>query len=270
MARTRHRSTQSGSRQTLLNQLETRFIDYSRDELYRFVMCGEVRVNGATERDPRVRVPRDANIVLVSVPFVSRGGEKLSAALSSFAIEARGRVWLDAGASTGGFTDCLLQRGALHVHAVDVGYNQLDYRLRSDERVHVRERTNIRDLSTADLDPRPTAAVCDLSFRSLRGIMRHILCLTREGWGIALLKPQFEVAADVRWGSDEGNAGDELDAKAGVLDGAARDAVVERVVGELARDEGIVVHRMMESPVAGRSGNREVLLLVGLSDERRW
>jgi 23S rRNA (cytidine1920-2'-O)/16S rRNA (cytidine1409-2'-O)-methyltransferase len=256
----------------LLEVLVRRFPRFSRDELYRRVMCSEVRVNGAVERNPAALITEEAEIVLdldveLREPqdgsprqerrrYVSRGGEKLAAALEGWGISPAGMVWLDAGASTGGFTDALLQGGAAAVHAVDVGYNQLDYRLRSDRRVFVHERTNIRDVSS--LDPMPDAAVCDLSFRSLRGVLGHILELTTQGWGVALLKPQFEAAAEIRWGrrQDEG-----LDS--GVVAPELRDDLIAGALADLAA-EGIEVVRSMDSPITGKRGNREVLLHVYL------
>lgn len=249
---------------SLLDLLTFTFRDYTRDDLYRLVMCGEIRVDGGTATDPHVPVAVDATLSIVTRRFVSRGGEKLEAALDAWQIEAVGRRWLDAGASTGGFTDCLLQRGAVTVHAVDVGYNQLDYRLRTDPRVVVWERTNIGKVTAATLQPVPDAAVCDLSFRSLRGVLRSILLLTREGWGVALLKPQFELAAEYRWNRNQNEGA--LDAGGGVIQGAHREAVINRVYRELADSEGVVVHQHLDSPITGHDGNREVLLLVGLAD----
>ncbi len=249
----------------LLDLLTVRFPDYSRDELFRRVVCSEVRVDGGIERDPKRQVAVGVEVELVTRRFVSRGGDKLNAALKAWSIVAAGRVWLDAGASTGGFTDCLLQAGAPAVHAVDVGYNQLAYSLRSDRRVVVHERTNILELHS--LQPRPTSAVCDLSFRSLRGVLRHILELTVEGWGIALLKPQFELAAEARWSGS--GTDDALDEGGGVVSGDNRGAVIGRVLDELSDVHGIRVLRSLDSPVLGRSGNREVLLLVGLADQLR-
>jgi 23S rRNA (cytidine1920-2'-O)/16S rRNA (cytidine1409-2'-O)-methyltransferase len=238
----------------LLDLLVTRFPDYSRDELYRFVMCSEVLVNGAVIRDPRAVVAADSELSVRRQRFVSRGGEKLTAALDEWNISPAGLVWLDAGASTGGFTDALLKGGARAVHAVDVGYNQLDYRLRSDPRVHVHERTNINDVTS--LEPVPEAAVCDLSFRSLRGVLVHILELTAQGWGVALLKPQFEAAAEIRWGrrSEEG-------LNDGILDPLLRDDLVAGAMADLEK-EGVEILRYMDSPIPGRTGNREVLLYV--------
>ncbi len=220
-------------------------------------MCSEVLVDGTVVHDPGAPVHRDARLEIIRERFVSRGGEKLAAALTAWNLPVAGRVWLDAGASTGGFTDALLQHGAAQVHAVDVGYNQLDYRLRNDPRVIVRERTKIQDITS--LEPVPAAAVCDLSFRSLRGVLAHILSLTVEGWGIALLKPQFEAAAEMRWGRRAAVGLDD-----GVLDRRFREEVIEGTVRDL-REEGIVVERRIDSPVPGRRGNLEVLVFVRLA-----
>lgn len=223
-------------------------------------MCGEVRVDGEVVVDPQRRCRAEADLAIEKQRFVSRAGAKLDAALDAWSIDAVGRVWLDAGASTGGFTDCLLQRGARAVHAVDVGYNQIAYTLREDTRVILHERTNINAIDA--LDPVPDAAVCDLSFRSLRGVLRHILSLTRESWGIALLKPQFEAAARERWGGD--GAPDPGTLVGGVVTEEARETVVAEAIAAL-RSEGLLVERRLESPVVGRSGNREELILVRIS-----
>ncbi|WP_018527398.1 TlyA family RNA methyltransferase [Alkalispirochaeta alkalica] len=243
-------------RRALLEALCLQYPSLSRDYLYRCIMCGEVRRGDQKITNPRELVGQDDSFLITRPRFVSRGGEKLEAALSAWKIDPSGRRWLDAGASTGGFTDCLLQHGAALVHAVDVGYNQLDYRLRRDPRVLSQERTNVRDLQS--LDPRPHAAVCDLSFRSLRGVLAHLLDLTLEGWALALLKPQFEAAAEVRWGRRDAS-----DAASGVVSGDLRDQVVAEVILSLEREEGVRVLRHLTSPVAGRQGNREELLLVG-------
>lgn len=220
-------------------------------------MCGEVRVDGEVVTDPRRRCSAEAILSIERRRFVSRAGAKLEAALDAWGIDAVGRVWLDAGASTGGFTDCLLQRGARRVHAVDVGYNQIDYSLRRDPRVILHERTNVNDL--VDLQPPADAVVCDLSFRSLRGVLRHILCLTRERWGVALLKPQFEAAARKRWGGDVTPEPGSL--VEGIVPEAAREAVILEAIEALSRD-GVVVEKRLRSPLAGRAGNVEELILV--------
>lgn len=234
------------AKRPLLTLLRTIYPDEKKDELFARVLCGEVFVDGERVKDPKRPVPTDAHVELAGRGFVSRGGEKLDAALAAWEIEVAGKVFLDAGSSTGGFTDCLLQRGAARVHAVDVGYNQLAWRLRQDRRVIVHESTNIT--AVEHLDPPADGAVCDLSFRSLTGVSRSLLQLTRERRFIALLKPQFE------W----------TDAPAR-FDGVVRrreDAhrIIAETLTALAA-EGVHAQRLMASPVRGRRGNREYLVL---------
>lgn len=241
----------------LLDLLIQRYPEHSREELYSLVLCGDVSITppGGGERhtcrNPREAVPFATEISLKPVTrYVSRGGEKLEAALRQWSIAPEGRVWLDAGASTGGFTQCLLHHGAREVHAVDVGYNQLDYHLRQDPRVHVHERTNVRDLPP--LEPRPDCLVCDLSFRSVVGILQSLLTATTLGWGIVLVKPQFEATRK------------ELAGTGGVVDGHRRQVVLQRTLELLQKSGHVSVLTTMESPVAGRHGNREELVLAGL------
>jgi 23S rRNA (cytidine1920-2'-O)/16S rRNA (cytidine1409-2'-O)-methyltransferase len=194
--------------------------------------------------------PDEALVVLGPGPrFVGRGGEKLDAALERFGIDVHGARAVDLGASTGGFTDCLLQRGATAVVAVDVGYGQLHERLRADPRVDVRERTNVRDLQRGDLGPAADVLVGDLSFISLRTVLPTALPLARPGADVVLLvKPQFEA------GRQEAARG------AGVV----RDPEVwRRVVGEVARavgEQGADRMGVMASPLTGADGNVEFLL----------
>lgn len=254
------------ARRRLLDALCTLYPTHTRETLLARVLCGDVRVNGERVREPGRRVESSARIVVERLPapgkpggeaggeagtqddrpWVGRGALKLVHALDRWSLAVEGLVVLDAGASTGGFTDALLRRGARLVHAVDVGYNQLDYRLRTSPRVAVHERTNI--MAVDQLDPPADAAVADLSFRSLVGAARHILSLTRESWAVLLVKPQFE------WE----NPPPEFDGR--VPDGAA-DAIVDEVVRKL-REEGVVVRDVAESPIRGRSGNREFLVLA--------
>jgi len=179
--------------------------------------------------------------------FVSRGGEKLQAAFDAWPISVEGLAVVDAGASTGGFTDCLLQQGARKVYAIDVGYGQLDYTLREDDRVVVMERFNVRNLTPDNLDEAPVAFVADCSFISLRKILPALAgVLAPRGWGIALIKPQFE-------------AGKEQVGKGGVVrDGAVREAVVQDVCAS-ARDLGFGEIDVLESPLKGPAGNTEYL-----------
>lgn len=236
----------------LLQLLKTRFPAIPRKELYAKILCGEVAVNGEHHRNPQLPVTDQAQIEFEPRKYVSRGGLKLEAAIVKWQLPVRGRVFLDAGASTGGFTDCLLQHGAGHVHAVDVGYNQLDYSLRSDSRVTVAERTNIMHVNR--LDPVPDAAVADLSFRSLRGAAAHIIGLTEEKWMVGLLKPQFELEGIDQQLEKEGDF-------KGVVPPGQVQRIIEQVIGFL-KAEGLTVKAVTGSPIAGRKGNREYLLLL--------
>lgn len=250
-------------RRSLLQVLLERHRQSNRKELYARIMSGEVRVDGHTVRDPSIPVADDAAIVFTDSRYVSRAGAKLAAALDAWDLQVAGKIWLDAGASTGGFTDCLLQRGAAGVHAVDVGYNQLDYRLRRDERVHVHERTNALSVA-GKLHPPPDAFVCDLSFRSLRGAATALLSSVRERWGIALVKPQFELDAELRWGR---NVTERLED--GVVVDRDAQHVVDRLIDELATAEEIRVLQRIASPVRGNKGNREELILLAATDLHR-
>lgn len=182
-------------------------------------------------------------------PFVSRGGIKLAHALDHFAIDPAGLVALDIGASTGGFTDALLQRGAARVYAVDVGHGQLDWRLRQDPRVVVRERCNARHLSAAEVPEAPGLIVCDASFIGLATVLPASLALAAPGCRlIALIKPQFEVG--------RGEIG-----KGGVVrDPELHRAVCERLAAWLAGRPGWTVRGIVESPIRGPEGNVEFLI----------
>jgi 23S rRNA (cytidine1920-2'-O)/16S rRNA (cytidine1409-2'-O)-methyltransferase len=214
-----------------------------REDLLARILCGEVRVDGARIRDPRLPVER-SQVSLERRAFVSRGGLKLDGALAAHGPAVAGLCLLDAGCSTGGFSDCLLQRGAARVIAVDVGYGQLDYRLRRDPRVTLLERTNVLSLSREQLPALPDGAVADLSFRSLRGAAAHLLGLTAAGWLLALVKPQFE------WRSPDAG-----------FRGVVRDPQVRaKVLGSLAADlaaEGVFLQRAAAASPSGARGNRE-------------
>jgi 23S rRNA (cytidine1920-2'-O)/16S rRNA (cytidine1409-2'-O)-methyltransferase len=215
------------------------------------VAAGRVRVAGAPAAKPAHLVDPGQAVELVGPGprFVGRGGEKLDAALDRFAVPVSGRRALDAGASTGGFTDCLLQRGAAEVVAVDVGYGQLHERLRSDPRVNVRERTNVRALDREVLGGPVDLVVADLSFISLRTVLPVLVPLVDPGGGLVLLvKPQFEA------GRQEASRG------AGVI----RDPEVWRrvltEVAEVGRAQGADRMDVMPSPITGADGNVEFLL----------
>ena len=234
-------------RRPLAEVLSKRYPEYSKDQLVAYIVCRNVKVDGQVCTDPKKSIDPDTTMELVFDKYVSRGGFKLEHALDSWHMDPIGLVMLDAGSSTGGFTDCLLQRGALCVHSVDVGYNQLDFRLRTDPRVVVHEKQNIMTLE--GLDPRPQAAVADLSFRSIRGAASHILNLTEDKWLISLIKPQFEVP---RW--KEGFFGV-------VTDIALLHEVMLGVYDALAA-EGVGIHALVPSPILGRKGNAEFLALL--------
>ncbi len=213
------------------------------------ILAGDVRVDGGVERRASANVAAEAAIDIAQPPrFVGRGGDKLDHALDAFGIDAGGLVALDVGASTGGFTDCLLQRGAARVYAVDVGYGQLDARLRGDDRVVVIERTHIRQL--ASLPERPSFAVVDVSFISLTQALPNTIALVEPGSRVlALVKPQFEA------GKDEVPR-----------DGVVRDPLVQAtVVGRVAGwwvSHGLRVRGVTASPLLGAAGNREIFLLL--------
>jgi len=181
-------------------------------------------------------------------PYVSRGGLKLAGGLDHFGIDPTGLVCGDIGASTGGFTDCLLQRGAGRVYAIDVGYGQLAWQLRSDPRVVVRERTNARYLTPADLPEAFDLAVIDASFISLEILLKPVMALVRPGGSIlALIKPQFEVG--------KGQVG-----KGGVVrDTALHEAAIARIE-DFGRSLGLTSHGHCPSPLLGPKGNREFLI----------
>lgn len=224
----------------------------NRSRAQAMIMAGNVRVGGEVVTKAGIRFSPDKALELaVDRPsrFVSRAGEKLDAALEEFGASIGGRLCVDAGASTGGFTDVLLQRGASGVVAVDVGYGQLDWKIRNDERVRVMERTNARHLSGGELPFAPDLLVADLSFISLDVALGRILSTTPTlTEAVVLVKPQFE-------------AGREHVGRGGVVkDEAIHEAVILAAAESLsALDFGAV--GVMRSPVAGRkSGNREYVM----------
>ena len=238
------------SRQRLDLLLVERQLAASRERARALIMAGQVRVNGHAVTKAGTSIPDDAEIVLVTAdhPYVSRGGVKLAHALDRFAIDVRDRVALDIGASTGGFTDVLLQRGARQVIALDVGHGQLDWRLRTDPRVVVLEHVNARFLEPSDLPGRVDVVTIDVSFISLRHILPAIpATLVPLADVIALVKPQFEAGRD-----DVGEGGL-------VLDPEVHARVVDQVRAA-ARAVGLNPLAMTPSPITGATGNQEFLL----------
>lgn len=211
---------------------------------------GRVLVAGAVADKPARLVAAGDPLVVTGPParFVGRGGEKLDLAIERFAIRVAGRVALDAGASTGGFTDCLLQRGAARVVAVDVGHGQLHERLRADPRVDNHERVNVRHLAPSDLGGPFALVVADLSFISLRTVAAALVGITEPGGDlVVLVKPQFEVGRR------------EVSRGRGVVrhPAAWRDAVVG--VESAMRSQGAVMMGLVASPIRGADGNVELL-----------
>jgi 23S rRNA (cytidine1920-2'-O)/16S rRNA (cytidine1409-2'-O)-methyltransferase len=221
----------------------------SRERAQRAIMAGDVTVAGQRVDKPGAQVPGDADIAIrQSQRYVSRGGLKLEAALSAFNIDPTGALCLDIGASTGGFTDCLLQHGAARVYAFDVGHSQLDWKIRSDPRVEVREKLNARYLTPADLPENPSICVIDVSFISLTLILPPAFgVITPAGVIVALIKPQFELGKN-----EVGKGGI-------VRDPAAHEAAVEKIRNFVTVTLGYRWEGVIESPILGGEGNKEFL-----------
>ena len=221
----------------------------SREKAKALIMAGSVYVDGQKQTKPGAPVTEEADIEVKGekLPFVSRGGLKLQKALEEFSLDPTGLVCIDCGASTGGFTDCLLQRGAKRVYAVDVGYGQLAWSLRCDERVTVMERTNARNLTPDMFSEKMDMAVMDMSFISLRLVLPAVRSLLAEGGqAVCLVKPQFE-------------AGREKVGKKGVVrDPAVHLEVLERFCTDVG-DMGFSLAGLTYSPVRGPEGNIEYL-----------
>ncbi len=229
--------------------LVSRGLVKSRDVAARMILAGAVKVDGATVDKQAKLVPLDAVIEIEDEQprYVSRAGEKLHAALERFQIDVRGVVALDVGASTGGFTDCLLQRGSRRIYAVDVGYGLMDWRLRNDPRVVLLERTNIRHVTPSLFRDPIELAVIDVSFISLRLVLPVVVrVLAPTATLVALVKPQFEVG--------RGKVG-----KGGVVrDDEQRREVAQEIV-KYAEALGLARIGVTDSPIPGRKGNRELL-----------
>lgn len=230
----------------------------SREKAKAAIMAGLVLSGSERIEKAGTKVPRDIPITVKGSihPYVSRGGLKLEKALKVFGIDLSGRVMLDIGSSTGGFTDCALQHGASYVYAIDVGYNQLDWSLRNDDRVNVKERTNFRYMTPEDLDgPVPDFASIDVSFISLKIILPPLLQLLKRPADIAaLIKPQFE-------------AGREKVGKSGVVrDVKVHQEVIESILN-YATELGFSIKGLTFSPITGGEGNIEFLAHLGLDAE---
>lgn len=229
--------------------LATRGLAQSREQAQRLILAGEVKVNGHPAGKPGVKIDEDSPIEIKNKPrYVSRGGLKLEGALQAFPVSPQGKVCLDIGSSTGGFTDCLLQHGAIRVHAVDVGTNQLVWKLRNDPRVIVREQFNARYMTSEDIGEQVALIVSDVSFISLTKILPAAFPLLEpDGDMLVLVKPQFELQpADIGAG------------------GIVRDpALHQRAVESIRRFVTEELERQwmgcVDSPITGTDGNKEFL-----------
>jgi len=222
----------------------------SRHKAQALIVAGKVQVDGRPVTKSGTRVQVDQTIVVAAPdhPYVSRGGLKLAQALAALPVDFSGRIVLDVGASTGGFTDCLLQHGAAQVVALDVGYGQLHWKLRTDDRVHVMERRNVRHVRLGDLPLSVEGAVVDVSFISLRLVLPVLADLLPDSAPVVVpVKPQFE-------------AGREAVGKNGVVrDETVRARVVDSIA-DCATALGFQVLGRVESPITGPKGNKEFLL----------
>jgi 23S rRNA (cytidine1920-2'-O)/16S rRNA (cytidine1409-2'-O)-methyltransferase len=232
----------------------------SRTRAQALVMAGRVIAGEQRVEKPSETFPTDAPLRVrgtddPAARYVGRGGLKLEKALEEFGVDVTGYVCLDIGASTGGFTDCLLQRGARRVVALDVGHNQIDWRLRTDPRVEVREGVNARHLKPEDFNERFDLITMDVSFISATKVLPALVLLLKDsGRLVVLIKPQFEV------GRGEVSKG-------GIVRDPAQHARVVAEVNEAARSLGLSLRGVIESPVTGADGNREFLALYELAGE---
>jgi len=221
----------------------------SREQAQRAVMAGEVRMGDRVLNKSSILVPPDANLVVATPPrFVGRGGLKLEGALEHFAVEPNGATVLDIGASTGGFTDCLLQRGALKVYAIDVGHGQLAWKIRNDPRVVVREHLNARHLTRADIPEPIDLCVIDVSFISLTLILPNAFeLITPTGVILALIKPQFELRAE-----DVG--------RGGIVADPALHEKAQRKISDFVTAQGHEIGGIVPAPITGTDGNQEFFI----------
>ncbi len=228
----------------------------SRQRAQALIMAGKVLVDTCRVDKPGTRVPPTSDIVIKGedIPYVSRGGLKLAAALEALSLSVDGLICMDVGASTGGFTDCLLQHGAARVYAVDVGYGQLAWKLRQDRRVVAMERTNIRHLDPSAVPDPVDLVTIDASFISLKTVVPSVLkFIAPQARILALIKPQFEAG--------KGNVG-----KGGVVrDPQRRRTIIEGLVRFFASG-GLQCGPVVPSPVLGPKGNQEYIILLSRAD----
>lgn len=229
----------------------------SREKAKALIIAGEVLVNGIAADKAGAQVTRDDELTIKNkMPFVSRGGLKLEQAVNEFNIEMEGKTGMDVGASTGGFTDCMLQHGAVKVYAVDVGYGQFDWKLRKDERVLLLEKTNVRYLKKSSVPDEIDIAAIDVSFISLMKVIPNVLeFLKPEGEIVALIKPQFEAER-----KDIG--------KGGVIKDESKRLEIVDTIKTWAERTGLDVIGTTTSPIKGPKGNVEYLIYLKKKEEQ--
>ena len=236
--------------------LVTRGLCDSREQAKRLILAGEVRSGDRIIDKPSTQLPPDAPLEIKEKQrYVGRGGLKLEGALDAFQIDPAGWVCIDVGASTGGFTDCLLQRGAVRVHAVDVGTNQLVWKLRNDPRVVVKEQFNARHMVPADIGENVRLAVMDLSFISLTKVLPAVFSVLEGGGSVVcLIKPQFELRR-------------EDIAKGGIVrDPALHEQAVEKIRNFVTSEFGCEWRGLVPSSITGMDGNQEFLAWITIPD----
>ncbi len=242
--------------QNLKKRLDTLLVEKglapSREKAKALVMAGEVLVDGKPSQKAGMSIPLDSEVKIKNNPFpyVSRGGNKLQKALEEFSIDVTDLTALDVGASTGGFSECLLTRGAKKVYCVDVGYGQLDFKLRNDDRVVNLEKVNFRYLERERIPEKIDIAVVDVSFISLKLIVPKLKDFLGDGSrAICLVKPQFEL--------DKQDIG-----KGGIVTDKSKQELALRLAKDAATKEGFIVTDYIDSPILGAKGNREFLIAL--------
>ena len=250
--------SQAAKRQRLDHILVSRGLAENREQAQRFILAGRVRVDGIAidKRAKLVEAGAQIDLQLPSTTYVSRAGDKLAAAIDAFSVHCHEVIAMDVGASTGGFTDCLLQHGVRRVYAIDVGYGQFDWKLRGDPRVIVHERCNIRYLQKEKIPDGIDLVVIDVSFISLRIVLPCIMkFLNPDASIVMLLKPQFEVG--------KGQVG-----RGGIVrDDQKRDLVKKELLA-YAENLGFSIQGVKESPILGRKGNKEILIALKTNTQR--
>jgi 23S rRNA (cytidine1920-2'-O)/16S rRNA (cytidine1409-2'-O)-methyltransferase len=242
------------AKKNLLHILKERFPEIDENKLFAHIMCGEVICNGGRIRNPKEKISLDSEILIDGLKYVGRGGYKLESGLDRLNINVSDLVVIDAGCSTGGFTDCLLQRGAKLVYAVDVGFNQLAWTLINDPRVIEMEKTNIMSIDT--LDPKPHFAVADLSFRSVLAPALKLLDLITGNRILVLVKPQFE------WENPDNNFNGVIKNKETIVE------ICLNLISKLEENK-VYVENLCYSGTKGRKGNQELFFLLTRNSSKK-